>query len=75
MVTAPTAPILQPPARVLGEFRATGAERLPHGFLFFCDYGNWLDENGLAFSIQPLPRELNNRDYFTHIKGDWYTVI
>jgi hypothetical protein len=65
---------LPPPPRRLGSFKAGHAERLPHGFLFFCDYGHPLDANGLAYSTEPLPTQAPDRDVFEHIQGNWYTV-
>ena len=73
MALDPRAPLPQPPHR-LGAFAPRDVERLPHGFLFFCDYGHPLDANGLAYSLTPLPRELGGHDYFTPIEGNWYTV-
>lgn len=64
---------LPPLPQRLGAFEPSGAERLPRGFLFFCDYGHPLDANGLAYSLTPLPRE-SGHDYFTPIEGNWYTV-
>jgi hypothetical protein len=58
----------------LGAFETSGLERLPHGFLFFCDYGHPLDANGLAYSTEPLTPQVNGHDFFRHIEGNWYTV-
>ena len=58
----------------LGSFETSRLERLPHGFLFFCDYGHPLDANGLAYSTESLP-DVRNHDYFTHIEGNWYLVL
>ena len=57
-----------------GSFKASSVERLPHGFLFFCDYGHPLDANGIAYSLEPLPQVVNGRDTFTHIDGNWYVI-
>jgi len=59
----------------LGDFEAVGVERLPHGFLFLCDYGHPLDETGLAYSTEPLPLVPYERDIFSHIEGNWYTLL
>ena len=61
---------LPPLPQRLGAFKPHGVERLPNGFLFFCDYGHPLDANGLAYSLTPLPRELGH-DYFKPIEGNW----
>jgi len=61
----------------LGEFQTNDAERLPHGFLFFCDYGHWLDDNGIAYSTEPLPNKIakaNGNYFYDHIEGSWYTL-
>ena len=73
MATDPASPVPQPPAR-LGAFKTGPAERLPHGFLFFCDYGHPLDANGLAYSAEPLPETFNDHDHFTCIEVNWYKV-
>jgi hypothetical protein len=73
MATDPASPVPQPPAR-LGAFQAGSAERLPHGFLLFCDYGHPLDANGIAYSTEPPPSNPDGRDHFKHIEGNWYTV-
>ena len=74
LASDPSRPLPPPPAR-LGAFTARGAERLPHGFLFFCDYGNPLDANGLAYSTEPLPSAAaGGRDFYTPIEGNWYRV-
>lgn len=68
-------PIVQPPPR-LGAFDTGKAERLPGGFLFFCDYGHWLDANGIAYSTVPLPRvDATGHDFFEHIEGNWYQFL
>lgn len=74
MAAAPDQPILQPP-RSLGKFAAGNAERLPHGFLFFADYGHPLDANGFAYSTEPLPEheKIDGHSHrFTPIEGNWY---
>ncbi len=73
MATDPSKPLPALPSQ-LGAFQTGGLERLPHGFLFFCDYGHPLDANGLAYSTEPLPAERNGRDFFKPIEGNWYTV-
>jgi len=67
-----THPSISIPPRI-GEFRTTGAERLAHGFLFFCDYGNPFDANGIAYSTEPLPENIDQNDYYTHVDGNWYS--
>jgi hypothetical protein len=67
-----SAPISIP--RKIGDFTTGDAERLPHGFLFFCDYGNPFDANGIAYSTEPLPNEEDGNDFFTRIEGNWYQV-
>ena len=79
MASDPSKPLPALPPR-LGEFQPGKVERLPHGFLFFCDYGHTLDANGLAYSTErlpatePLPANANEHDFFEHITGNWYTV-
>ena len=73
MATDPASLVPQPPAR-LGAFDTGHAERLPHGFLFFCDYGHPVDANGLAYSTEPLPDTVTNRDHFTRVEGNWYKL-
>lgn len=69
----PTKPLPTLPPR-LGAFATDSVERLPHGFLFFCDYGHPLDANGLAYSTEPLPENVNEHDFFKPIEGNWYKV-
>jgi len=82
MASDPSTPIPPVPQRV-GDFQAGGAERLPHGFLFICDYGGPFDTSGIAYSTEPLPAEMKNHeiigteeghDDFEHVEGNWYTV-
>jgi hypothetical protein len=73
MASDPSKPLPALPAR-LGAFQTDHVERLPHGFLFFCDYGHPLDANGLAYSTVPLPADVNQHDFFEHIEGNWYTM-
>jgi hypothetical protein len=73
MASDPATPIHQPP-RHLGAFETGRAERLPHGFLFFCDYGNPFDANGIAYSTEPIANSIGGRDFLTHIEGSWYTI-
>lgn len=74
MASDPSQPLpALPPG--LGAFQTNNVERLPHGFLFFCDYGHPLDANGLAYSTVPLPAQLGKHDFFKHIEGNWYTVL
>jgi hypothetical protein len=73
MASDPSRPLPSPPPR-LGAFRTGNAERLPHGVLFFCDFGHPLDANGLAYSTEPLPTGDNEHVVFKHIEGNWYTV-
>jgi len=73
MASDPNKPLPALPRR-LGAFETVDVERLPHGFLFFCDYGHPLDANGLAYSAEPLPADGNNHDFFKHIEGNWYTI-
>lgn len=74
MASDPSGP-LPPLPRWLGEFGASSPERLPHGFLFFSDYGNWTDMNGFAYSTEPPSAWGRNRyDEFEHIAGNWYKV-
>ncbi len=61
-----------PPQR-LGEFSPGKVERLPHGFMVYCDYGNPFDANGLAYSTEPL--ESDDHYHFQHIEGNWYDGI
>jgi hypothetical protein len=63
-----------PPER-LGAFRTGSAERLPHGFIVFCDYGHPLDANGIAYSTEALPQRVGEHYFFRHIEGNWYTVL
>jgi hypothetical protein len=74
MASDPSGPLPTLPPR-LGAFQTGNVERLPHGFLFFGDYGHWLDANGLAYSTEPLPHDMNGRDYFAHIECTWYRVL
>lgn len=74
--TVAATPALMPlpasPSR-LGAFHTGTAERLPHGFLVFCDVGNPFDQNGIAYSTTPLPRRtVYGRDDFEPIEGNWY---
>ena len=55
MATDSASPVPQPPAR-LGAFQTGRAERLPRGFLFFCDYGHPLDANGSHTAPSHRPR-------------------
>jgi hypothetical protein len=48
----------------LGAFDTNGVERLPHGFVFFCDYGHPLDANGLGYSVEPLRENVNEHAIF-----------
>jgi hypothetical protein len=73
MASDPSKPLLALPPR-LGAFQTGNVERLPHGFLFFCDYGHPSDTNGLAYSTEPLPAGAGEHDFFEHIEGNWYTV-
>jgi hypothetical protein len=73
MSTDPSSAIPQPPKK-LGKFLTGKAERMPHGFYFYCDFGNPFDANGLAYSTEPLPSNLNHSEYFTRITGNWYTI-
>jgi hypothetical protein len=73
MATDPSKPLPTLPSR-LGDFETGHVERLPHGFLFFCGYGNPFDANGLAYSTEPLPARVNEHDHFEHIEGNWYTL-
>ena len=57
-----------------GAFDALGAERLPHGFQFFCDYGNPFDANGFAYSSRPLPHTVDDKNFYTPITGGWYKL-
>ena len=73
MAADPSKPLPALPRR-LGAFETGNVERLPHGFLFFCDYGHPLDANGLAYSTEPLPADVNEHDFCRHIEGNWYNV-
>jgi hypothetical protein len=73
MASDPASPMPAPPLH-LGAFETSGAERLPHGFLFFCNYGHPLDANGIAYSTQPLPADIGEHDFFKHIEGNWYAI-
>jgi hypothetical protein len=80
MASDPTKPLPPPPQR-LGAFGTGSAERLPHGFLFRSDFGHPFDWNGLAYSTEPLPRQMHDPQpafgtmYFKHVEGNWYTVF
>jgi hypothetical protein len=63
-----------PPPQHLGAFQTGNVEWLPHGFLFYADYGHPLDANGIAFSTEPLPQIVDDRYFFTPIGGNWYKV-
>jgi hypothetical protein len=65
---------LPPLPKPFGAFDASGAERLPHGFLFFCDYGNPFDANGFAYSTQPLPHTVDEKNSYAPISGSWYKL-
>jgi len=71
MASDPSKPLPILPPR-LGDFQTGDVERLPHGFLLFCDYGHFLDANGVAYSTEPPPD--NEHDFFTHIEGNWYKI-
>ena len=68
------------PPRRIGSFEAGEALRLPHGFLFRCDFGHPLDWNGLAYSTQSLPAEMEDVQpplenmFFEPVEGNWYKV-
>lgn len=68
--TSPLPPLPKP----FGEFEACDAERLPHGFQFYCDYGHWLDAKGFAYSTQPLPPVVDDQYHYTPLRGNWYKV-
>jgi hypothetical protein len=78
MAAAPAAPVAPPPR--LGAFEASDGMRLPHGFLFRSDFGHPLDWNGLAYSTEPLPRQMADPQraggemFFERIEDNWYTV-
>jgi hypothetical protein len=85
MATDPATPLVLPPT--VGDFSASNAERLPHGFLFRCDYDNPFDWNGIAYSTEPLTDELvrpdhgsgddglNHTTFFRHVEGNWYKAF
>ena len=73
LASDPTKPLPTLPPR-LGAFETSNVERLPNGFLFFCDYRHPLDANGMANSTEPLPENVNGHDFFKHIEGNWYRV-
>ena len=47
--------------------------------MFFCDYGNPLDANGLAYVTQQPPATQPGPgdavDYVEHVSGNWYSVL
>jgi hypothetical protein len=72
MASDPAGPLPALPPR-LGVFMAFDVERLPHGFLFFCDYGHPMETNGIAYSTAALPQS-DGGDMFKPIEGNWYMV-
>ncbi len=79
-VTAPGSTALEKPPPRLGYFNVLKVGPLPHGFLFQHDAGNPFDWIGLAYSVEPLPREEKDeagevRQMFIPIEGNWYDVF